>query len=158
MILSPRRYKVNAKTAFFTAEICKYVILWVPPYAEIASELGLAASTAQQGANCLINNGILKIRAVTDPMVLGIPLIATIGFKIEGQYLRAAAKKIADFEEIGWVAICAGPYDLLAELACTSNEHLLNMIESLSIIEGGRSTEILLYLKIEKNTFQWGLP
>jgi Lrp/AsnC family transcriptional regulator for asnA, asnC and gidA len=128
------------------------------PYAKIASGLGLAASTVQQRANRLINSGILKIRAVTDPMVLGVPLIATIGLKIEGQYLRAAAKKISDFEEIGWVAICTGPYDLLAELACMSNDHLLTMIESLSIIEGVRSTETLLYLKIEKNTFQWGLP
>ncbi len=128
------------------------------PYTEIASELGLAASTVQQRANRLINSGIVKIRAVTDPMVLGVPLIATLGFKIDGQYLRTAAKKISGFEEIGWVAICAGPYDLLAELACKSNDHLLNLIGSLSIIEGVRSSETLLYLKIEKNTFQWGLP
>ena len=127
-------------------------------YADIASELGLAASTIQQRANRMIDSGVLKIRAVTDPMVLGVPIIATIGFKVEGQHLRDAAKKISDFEEFGWVAICAGPYDLLAELACKSNDHLLDMIKSLSLIEGVRSTETLLYLKIEKNTYQWGLP
>ena len=128
------------------------------PYADIAAELGFAASTIQQRANRMIDSGVLKIRAVTDPMVLGVPITGTLGFKIEGPYLRTAAKKIAEFEEIGWVAICAGPYDILAELACSSNEHLLNMIESLSKIEGVRSTETFLYLKIEKNTCQWGLP
>lgn len=127
-------------------------------YADIASELGLAASTVQQRANRLINSGILKIRAVTDPMVLGVPIIATIGFRVEGQHLRDAAKKISEFEEIGWVTICTGPYDILAEIACNSNDHLLNMIESLSIINGVRTLETLLYLKIEKNTYQWGLP
>ncbi len=128
------------------------------PYADIASELGLAASTVQQRANRLINSGVIKIRAVTDPMTLGVPITATIGFKIVGQHLRDAAKKISEFEEIGWVAICAGPYDLLAELACKDNEHLLNIIEALSKIKGVRSSETLLYLKIEKNTYQWGLP
>jgi Lrp/AsnC family transcriptional regulator for asnA, asnC and gidA len=128
------------------------------PYADIASDLGLAASTVQQRANRLINNGVVKIRAVTDPMILGVPMIATIGFKIEGQHLREAAKQVSDFDEIGWVAICAGPYDLLAELACKDNDHLLNIIEALSKIKGVRSSETLLYLKIEKNTYQWGLP
>ena len=127
-------------------------------YAEIASDLGLAASTVQQRANRLIDSGVLKIRADIDPRVLGIPITGVIGIKIEGQYLRDAAKKISNFEEIGWVAICAGPYDILAELACKSNDHLLNILESLSKIDGVRTTETLLYLKIEKNTYQWGLP
>jgi Lrp/AsnC family transcriptional regulator for asnA, asnC and gidA len=127
-------------------------------YADIASKLGLAASTVQQRANRMIDSGVLKIRAVTDPMVLGVPIIATIGLKVEGQHLRDTAKKISDFEEIGWVAICTGPFDILAELACKSNDHLIDFIESLSKIDGVRSTETFLYLKIEKNTFQWGLP
>ena len=128
------------------------------PYAEIATELGLAASTVQQRANRLIESGVLKVRAVTDPMILGVPITGSIGITMEGQHLREAAKQISNFEEIGWVAICAGAYDILAELACDSNDHLLNIIEALSRIEGVRTTETFLYLKIEKNTFQWGLP
>jgi Lrp/AsnC family transcriptional regulator for asnA, asnC and gidA len=128
------------------------------PYSEIAAQLGLAASTVQQRANRLIDQGILKVRAVTDPMVLGVPISGSIGIKMEGQHLREAAKQISNFEEIGWVAICAGGYDIIAEVACRSNDHLLNIIESLSKIDGVRTTETFLYLKIEKNTFQWGLP
>ena len=129
------------------------------PYADIANELGLAASTVQQRANALIDSGLIKIRAVTDPVALGVPVTATIALKIEGTRITEVADILAEFEEVGWLVICTGSFDLFIEIACRDNGHLLDFISNkLSLIEGIRTTETFIYLAIVKNTFQWGVP
>ena len=127
-------------------------------YADIAAELGLAPSTVQQRANRLIDTNLIKIRAVTDPMMLGVPITASMSFKVEGARLRSVADEISQFEEVGWVAICTGSFDIMCEVACQNNDHLINLIAELSKIEGIRSTETFMYLHIVKNTYQWGIP
>lgn len=126
------------------------------PYAEIAAELGLSPSTVQQRANRLIDSKLLQITAVTDPMTLGISVMATVAIKADGTMLREAAAEIAKFSEVGYVAICTGPYDILIEVACRDNDHLLDFIsDKLAEVEGVREIETFLYLRIVKNTDQW---
>jgi Lrp/AsnC family transcriptional regulator for asnA, asnC and gidA len=127
-------------------------------YADIATELKLSASTVQQRANRLIEAGLLRIRAITDPVALGVPITASILLKVDGARLREAAQEAAQFEEVGWVAITSGAYDISCEVACRDNEHLIELISELAGIEGVRSTETFLYLRIVKNNYQWGVP
>ncbi|MCP4411327.1 MAG: Lrp/AsnC family transcriptional regulator [Gammaproteobacteria bacterium] len=127
-------------------------------YADIAAELKLAPSTVQQRANRLIDANLIKIRAVTDPMMLGVPITASMSFKVDGSRLRSVADTISQFDEVGWVAICTGSFDLMCEVACKNNEHLIDLIAKLSKIAGIRSTETFIYLHIVKNTYQWGVP
>jgi Lrp/AsnC family transcriptional regulator for asnA, asnC and gidA len=129
------------------------------PYADIAAELGLAPSTVQQRASRLIDTGLLKIRAVTDPMAMGVTVIAEIAIKVEGMKIREVAEAIANFEEVNYVVICAGAYDVLTEVACEDNDSLIDFISNkLARVDGVRSSEIHMYLQIVKNTYQWGLP
>lgn len=126
------------------------------PYAEIAAELSLAPSTVQQRANRLIDLGLLKVTAAADPLTLGISVMATVAIKADGTMLREAAAEIAKFSEVGYVAICTGPYDILIEVACRDNDHLLDFIsDKLAEVEGVREIETFLYLRIVKNTDQW---
>lgn len=127
-------------------------------YADIAIELKLSASTVQQRANRLIDAGLLRIRAITDPVALGVPVTATILVKADGARLRSVAQAVAQFEEVGWVAIMSGAYDISCEVACKDNDHLIELIEEIAGIEGVRSTETFLYLRIVKNNYQWGVP
>jgi len=128
------------------------------PYADIAMELKLSASTVQQRANRLIDAGLLRIRAITDPVALGVPVTASILLKVDGARLREVAKEVAQFEEVGWVAITSGAYDISCEVACTDNDHLIELIAEIASTEGVRSTETFMYLRIVKNNYQWGVP
>lgn len=129
------------------------------PYAEIASELGLAPSTVQQRANRLIDAGAIKIYGVTDPDLLGDSVMASIALKVDGTRLRQAAAEMARFSEVGYVVICTGPHDILLEVACRDNDHLLSLIsDKLSKVKGVREVQTFVYLRIVKNTYQWGLP
>ena len=128
-------------------------------YADIAAELGLAPSTVQQRTHRLLRSGLIEVHAVTDPVAMGVPVTATIAVKADGTRLREAAADIARFSEVGYVVICTGPYDILLEVGCKDNDHLLEFISSkLSKVHGVRETETFLYLRFVKNTYQWGLP
>ena len=128
------------------------------PYAEIAAELGLAPSTVQQRANRLIANGLLKIRAVTDPTLMGMPVVAAVNLQVDGSVIREVARELATFAEVSYVVICAGSCDVQVEVACQDNNSLLNTISKMARVNGVRSTETFVYLQIVKNTYQWGLP
>jgi Lrp/AsnC family transcriptional regulator, regulator for asnA, asnC and gidA len=55
------------------------------------------------------------------------------------------------------VVICAGGYDLLVELVCTDDEHLLDLLnEKLRGVDGVAETETFMYLKLAKQTYAWG--
>jgi Lrp/AsnC family transcriptional regulator for asnA, asnC and gidA len=128
-------------------------------YADIATELGLAPSTVQQRANRLVDSGIVKITALVDPTTVGISVFAMIAIKADGTRLREAAADIGKFEETDYVVICTGPYDILIEVACRSNEHLLSFIsDKLAKVEGVREIETFLYLRTVKDTDQWTIP
>ncbi len=127
-------------------------------YADIANEMELAPSTIQQRANRLVSAGLLKIRAVTDPIAMGVPVVAAVALKVDGAIIADVADELAKFEEVGYVVICAGSHDIQIEIACRDNEHLLETITDISRIDGVRSTVTYIYLKIVKNTYQWGIP
>jgi Lrp/AsnC family transcriptional regulator, regulator for asnA, asnC and gidA len=104
----------------------------------------------------IIDLGLLKITAAADPLTLGISVSAMVAIKAEGAMLREAAVEIAKFPEVGYVAICTGPYDILIEVACRDNDHLLDFIsDKLAEVEGVREIETFLYLRIVKNTDLW---
>jgi Lrp/AsnC family transcriptional regulator for asnA, asnC and gidA len=127
-------------------------------YADIAGELKVSPSTVQQRAFRLIERGLLKVRAVTNPMLMGVPVVATIALEVDGTILRETAVELAKFEAINYVVLCAGSYDIQIEVACRDNSHLVDLIAEISKIPGVRSTETFIYLEIVKNTYQWGVP
>ncbi|MDM8529934.1 Lrp/AsnC family transcriptional regulator [Anaerolineales bacterium HSG25] len=125
-------------------------------YADIAAEIGLAPSTVQQRANRLINAGVIKITALVDPMVVGISVMGLLSVKVDSKYLLDAAKAIGEFNEVDYVVICTGSYNLLVEIACQDNDAVLRFISNeLAQVEGVRDVETSLYLRIVKDTDQW---
>jgi Lrp/AsnC family transcriptional regulator for asnA, asnC and gidA len=58
---------------------------------------------------------------------------------------------------VHYVVLCAGSFDLLVEVICRDDEHLLEVInDHIRRIEGIASTETFVYLKLAKQTYAWG--
>jgi Lrp/AsnC family transcriptional regulator for asnA, asnC and gidA len=72
--------------------------------------------------------------------------------------LREVAVELAGLEEISYVVLCAGSYDIQIEVVCRDNTHLVDLITDISKINGVRSSETFIYLEIVKNAYQWGIP
>jgi Lrp/AsnC family transcriptional regulator for asnA, asnC and gidA len=125
-------------------------------YAAIARAVGLSEAATRQRVQRLIDDRVIQIAAVTDAAAIGFHRMALLGINVEGD-IRAVADKLAGIDEAEYVVICAGSFDLLVELICEDDAHLLRtMDESIRTIPGVRSTEAFVYLHIAKETYQWG--
>ncbi|MEU6020473.1 MULTISPECIES: Lrp/AsnC family transcriptional regulator [unclassified Micromonospora] len=125
------------------------------PYATIGKAVGLSEAAVRQRVQRLLDAGVMQIVAVTDPLQLGFPRQAMIGLRTDGD-LESVADRIADIDEVDYVVITAGSFDLLAEVVCRNDEHLLEILQRLRAVPGVVSTEAFVYLKLRKQTYTWG--
>lgn len=126
-------------------------------YAAIGKAVGLSEAAVRQRVQRLTDSGVMQVVAVTDPLEMGFARQAMIGIKATGE-LEPIADALAELEEVDYVVITAGTFDLLAEVVCESDEHLLQIISSgIRMIPGVLSTEALVYLRLRKQTYAWGV-
>ena len=125
-------------------------------YAALAKVVGLSEAAVRQRVQRLIDNGVMQIVAVTDPTRVGFMRQAMIGLKVAGN-LSSVAQRCAALPEVDYVVIAAGRYDLLLEVVCENDEHLLELMsDRIRTLEGVVSTEVNVYLRLEKQTYSWG--
>lgn len=127
------------------------------PYARIGEAVGLSEAAVRQRVQRMIEGGVMQIVAVTDPLELGFAKQAMIGVHVEGP-IEPVADALAAMDEIEYVVITAGGFDILAEVVCESDEALLDVVSTrMRSVAGVRSTETFVYLKLRKQTYSWGV-
>jgi Lrp/AsnC family transcriptional regulator, regulator for asnA, asnC and gidA len=125
-------------------------------YAAIARAVGLSEAATRQRVQRLLEEGVIQIVAVTDAAAIGFHRMALLGIKVDGD-IHGVAEKLVGLDEAEYVVFTAGQYDLLVELVCEDDEHLLHTIhDTVRTIPGVRSAEAFVYLKVAKETYQWG--
>ena len=124
-------------------------------YAAIGKAVGLSEAAVRQRVQRLTEAGVMQIVAVTDPLTLGFRRQAMIGLKCDGD-LEKVADDLAAIDEIDYVVITAGSFDLLLEVVCEDDDHLLEILSRVRGVPSVTSTETLVYLKLRKQTYTWG--
>jgi Lrp/AsnC family transcriptional regulator for asnA, asnC and gidA len=126
------------------------------PYATIGKAVGLSEAAVRQRVQKLLDQGVMQIVAVTDPLTVGFRRQAMVGINVEGD-IDPVAESLAALDEVEYVVITAGSFDLLVEIVCEDDDHLLEMINKrIRALPGVRSTESFVYLKLRKQTYTWG--
>lgn len=126
------------------------------PYGAIGKAVGLSEAAVRQRVARLTQAGVIQIVAVTDPMQVGLFRQAMLGIKVDGP-IEPVAEAVSAMSEISYVVLCAGRYDLLCEAVCEDDAHLLDVIsQRVRTVAGVRDAETLPYLKLYKQTYQWG--
>jgi Lrp/AsnC family transcriptional regulator for asnA, asnC and gidA len=126
------------------------------PYARLGPAVGLSQAAVRQRVQRLIENGVMQVVAVTDPLTLGFGLQAMVGLEVDGD-LRTVATKLAKVDEVSYVVVTTGRFDMLVEVVCRDNEQLLALVNDvIRVLPGVRSAEVFSYLHLEKQTYSWG--
>ncbi|MFF9482331.1 Lrp/AsnC family transcriptional regulator [Streptomyces sp. NPDC014733] len=126
------------------------------PYAAIGKAVGLSEAAVRQRVQKLLDQGVMQIVAVTDPLTVGFRRQAMVGINVEGD-LDPVADALTAMEEVEYVVMTAGSFDLLIEIVCEDDDHLLEMINKrIRTLPGVRTTESFVYLKLRKQTYTWG--
>ena len=126
-------------------------------YAAIGKAVGLSEAAVRQRVQRLTDAGILQIVAVTDPIQLGFAREAMIGIKVTGS-IDPVAEALTALDQVDYVVVTAGSFDILIEIVCENDEDVLDLINNqIRSIPGVLSTETFMYLRLDKQTYTWGV-
>ncbi len=126
-------------------------------YAAIGKVVGLSEAAVRQRVQRLVDGGVMQIVAVTDPLELGFARQAMVGIRVAGP-IQPVAEAIAELDEVDYVVVTAGSFDVLAEVVAESDEDLLEVIsDRIRVVPGVITTETFVYLRLQKQTYSWGV-
>lgn len=125
------------------------------PYAAIAESVGLSEAAVRQRVKRLIDSKLLQIVAVTDPLKVGFSRQAMVGVRVSGS-AEAVAEELESFAEIVYILLTAGSFDILLEVVCEDDTHLLELLSRVRTLPMVESTETFMYLKMQKDRYDWG--
>ena len=127
-------------------------------YADLAPIAGLSAPATRQRVQRLMDSGLLQVVAVTDPLALGLPVMAMVGIAVDGD-IRAVADAIAEVDNVIYVVLTSGSFDLFAEVVCADMDGLFAVVnDHIKALPGVRATESFVYFEIHTHRFTWDIP
>lgn len=125
-------------------------------YAEIGKAVGLSEAAVRQRVQKLTEAGVMQVVAVTDPMQLGFFRQAMVGIRVTGDS-RKVAEALSEIDAVDYIVLTAGSFDILAEIVCENDDDLIELLnERIRRIDGVQATETFVYLKLQKQHYNWG--
>ena len=126
------------------------------PFSQIAQRLDVSTGMIRQRYQRLVKDGVLQVVAVTDPLLMGFTTMAHIGVKADVGRLQEIADQIANFEEVIYLVLLTGSYDLHIEVVCRDKTHLMEFLTNkLYSVEGIKDTETFICMQIAKEVYTW---
>jgi Lrp/AsnC family transcriptional regulator, regulator for asnA, asnC and gidA len=127
------------------------------PFREIARELGVSESMVRKRAHRLLQDGWMRIIAISDPLALGVPVVATTYAKVSPAALDAVVDRLARYDSVRYLATCVGAHNLVVESLHGSNAELHDFLQEALGMEGIISRETMQVVRITKSVWDWEL-
>jgi Lrp/AsnC family transcriptional regulator for asnA, asnC and gidA len=125
-------------------------------YAAIAKVVGLSEAAVRQRVQRLLDADVMQIVAVTDPLQVGFSRQAMIGIRADGDLIELG-DSLSAIPEVDYVVTTAGSFDILAEVVCEDDDHLLDLLTNrIRALPGITMTETFVYLRLNKQHYNWG--
>jgi Lrp/AsnC family transcriptional regulator for asnA, asnC and gidA len=127
------------------------------PIATLAKELRISETTARTRLNRLIQNKIINVVAVSNPIKLGFEIIGNLKLTIDLRKKDAILSRLKEIDQLNYVALTTGGTDLDVEFIARSlDEFKMLIFEEISLIDGVKSLETSLIVEIVKDTWDYG--
>ncbi|WP_220505649.1 Lrp/AsnC family transcriptional regulator [Microbispora sp. H10830] len=124
-------------------------------YTALAEATGLSAPAIRQRVQRLRDEGVVQIVGVTDPMALGLPVMALIGVRVDSD-VHEVADRISELSGVIYVVLTAGSFDLFAEVVCREPAELLSVLnDHVKRVPGVTRAEAFTYFGIHTHRFAW---
>jgi Lrp/AsnC family transcriptional regulator, regulator for asnA, asnC and gidA len=100
------------------------------PYREIARRLDVSESKVRKRATRLLKSGWMRIMAMSNPLQLGVPVLATTYASVRPVAIDRVAAELARVDAVRYVAVGVGSHNLVVESLHTSNAELHGFIQN----------------------------
>ena len=130
------------------------------PASEIARRLGhITARAVRNRLDRLVEEGFISITAGAVPERLGFPISADIYIDVEPGKIEHVAQRLAELEEVYYVAMTTGDTDISASTIAVSMSALQEFISTkLHAIPGVTKTKTYVLTRILKQSCNWAFP
>ena len=121
-------------------------------FTDLAQELGVSVGMVRNRYNRLVDEGILHIIGWTDPVKNGMNAYSRVVLKVRPtELISKVAEQLVDINEVSFVALTTGNYDLEINVTCRDNTALLGLMHNkIHTIEGVYETNTTMYMQILK--------
>lgn len=124
--------------------------------AVIARTVGTGEALVRRRIKRLLDNETIKVVAIAAPPQFGLRTYAHIAIQAEMQHWDEACRILSDEDEIHYVSLTAGRYDIIAWGMFKSPKALSEFIQQkVASIPGIVRTETLIALDVRKITYGW---
>ena len=124
-------------------------------FTEMSSLLGISEAATRQRVNKLVQSEVVRIVGIPNPVALGYSRKAMIGIRHSGA-VTELSEQLKLLPEVSKVVVTAGGFDVLIEVICEDDEHLVRLInENIRALPGVQTTETFVYLQEEKQIYEW---
>jgi Lrp/AsnC family transcriptional regulator for asnA, asnC and gidA len=126
-------------------------------YVSIGKAVGLSEAAVRLRVQKMIDEGLMQIVAVTNPLELGYKRQAMVGITVDGD-IEYVARQLRNIRQIDYIVITTGRYDILAELFSEDDESMLAVVNrEIRKIDGIARTELFTYMRLEMQRYDWGV-
>lgn len=125
-------------------------------YAHVARTVGLSEPTVRKRIDRLVRAGAIINAARINPAPIGFPIDAMIGISVVRGRVKEVGRRLAEMENVAYVAYVAGNFDIIIEAFLPHTEGLFKFLnEDLEKIDGIASTQTWNVLRTEKSFYNW---
>ena len=128
------------------------------PFREIARRLDVSESMVRKRVAKLQEAGWMRIMAISDPLQLGVPILATTYASVAPHAIERVADDLARSPAVRYVAIGVGSRNLVVESLHSGNDDLHAFIQRELGLEEIRSSETIQVVSIVKSVWDWEIP
>lgn len=95
----------------------------------LAKQLNVSASSVRRRVQKLVSDGVIRIIAYPDAGKIGTPLIVLLGFDVAHDRVDSVLNWLNSREEVSWLSVVSGRYDIMAAAWFASTDHLYHFLE-----------------------------
>jgi Lrp/AsnC family transcriptional regulator for asnA, asnC and gidA len=125
---------------------------------EIARRIGnISERAVRYRIDRMVDEGVIQVSAVAKPQAFG--LIADVWLEVESDRILEVAKKVAEFENVSYVACGIGETDVSIQVVAKDTAEIYHFVTNvIRKVPGVRKTTTSIVPLIIKDVYQWRVP
>jgi Lrp/AsnC family transcriptional regulator for asnA, asnC and gidA len=128
--------------------------------AEVARRIGnISERAVRYRIDRMLENNVIRISAIVNPKGVGMNVVADVWLEVESDSIVEVAKKLADYENISYVACSIGETDVSVQVQARDTTEVYRFItEVIAKVPGVRKTTTSIVPLVLKDVYQWRIP
>lgn len=124
-------------------------------FTEIAAALNVTEKTVRLRYKNLLDNGIMGVFGVVNPVAIGVKAGAIIQLKVQPQKIKEAIEILKEFREIRYITMTSGPYSLLVQIAVPTQDDITETLLKINELPCITEMNSIIQLEVHKNSYEY---